>query len=217
MLDALTLGPPDADRVVILLHGLGADGHDLAPAVPYLGLPDTRFVLPHAPVRPVTLNGGLPMRSWYDLRTLEPSPNRESADDIRASIAQVRALVQAERERGVPSSRIVVAGFSQGGAIATTVALGWEEPLAGLVALSTYAVLVEEWDALTAPSAASLAAYVGHGTADPVVPLDRGRDLADRLRPRLAALIFKTYPVAHGLHGEELADLGRWLRDRLTS
>lgn len=215
MLDVHTVGPADAESVVILLHGLGADGHDLAPAVPYLDLADTRFVLPHAPVRPVTLNAGHPMRAWYDLRTLEPGPDRENTDHIRVSVDQVRELVQAERARGVPSSSIVIAGFSQGGAIAAAVALSSGEPLAGLVALSTYAVLVEEWEDLVAPTAAELSAFVGHGTADPVVPLERGRDLADRLRTRLHEVRFETYPVAHGLHHRELQDLGAWLRSRL--
>ncbi|TVQ92564.1 MAG: alpha/beta fold hydrolase [Deltaproteobacteria bacterium] len=216
MLDALTLGPSDADSVLFLLHGLGADGHDLAPAVPYLNLPHTRVILPHAPVRPVTLNGGVAMRAWYDLRTLQPGPDRENSDHIRQAMAQVRELVLAERARGVASERMVIAGFSQGGAIATALALSFEEPLAGLVALSTYGVLVEEWDALVASHAAALSAFVGHGTTDPVVPLERGRELVEQLRRRVAEVRFRTYPVAHGLHGQELQDLGAWLGHRLA-
>jgi phospholipase/carboxylesterase len=202
---------------VIWLHGLGADGHDFAPIVPDLVSPQwpaLRFVFPHAPVRPVTINGGMPMRAWYDIFGFDLLSKQDEAG-TRQSIAQVDALIAREQERGVPSERILLAGFSQGGAIALAGGLRHPQKLAGIIALSTYlpiaATLAEERSAANA----NVPIFWGHGTLDPVVILQRGIDS----RAALEALGYKvdwhTYPMPHSVCPEEIADLRQWMGERL--
>lgn len=202
------------DAAVIWLHGLGADGHDFAPTVPLLGTPGVRYLFPHAPARPVTVNGGYVMRSWYDIRHLAPGPERESLQDLRASAAQVRALVEEQVAAGIAPERIVLVGFSQGGAVASHTALRFPHRLAGLVALSTYLVRPDLLADEAHPANASTPVRVGHGTQDPVVPLSRGEVLAETLRPG-RDLQLRTWPMGHAVNEEELrwvgAAIGGWL------
>src|SRR3989441_5458293 len=162
-----------ADASVILLHGLGADGHDFEPLAAELGLlesPAVRWVFPHAPIRPVTINGGTRMRAWYDILGLDRRSVQDEAG-IRESARNVCALAARERERGIAADRIVLAGFSQGGAIALFAGLRSPERLAGILALSTYLPLAERLDAEAHPANAAVPIFIAHGTFDPVVAL----------------------------------------------
>ncbi len=203
---------PSSDPVgaVIWLHGLGADGHDFAPMVPELrldGVLPLRFVFPHAPVRPVTLNGGMRMRAWFDLFELSATP-RVDADGIRAARVDVEALVDRERERGIEDSAIVVGGFSQGGALALMTALGRKEPLAGIVGLSTW---LPKGIAEIADAQRATPLLLAHGTADPIVPVAAGRATRASLEEAGCAVEWHEYPMAHQVCAEEIADLRAFL------
>jgi phospholipase/carboxylesterase len=206
----------EARSAVVWLHGLGADGHDFEPIVPHLGLNDlgVRFVFPHAPRRPVTINMGLIMRAWYDIRGLDVGSDPD-VKAIRESEALVAALVDRECSRGIPGGRIVLAGFSQGGVIALHVALRYPVTLAGAVALSSY--LPEDPALETGGSAANerLPIFQAHGLSDPVIPLQLAEKARDRLQTLGHPLTWKTYPMQHEVHPDEIADLGAWLRERL--
>ena len=212
----ITTGPvPDA--AVVWLHGLGADGHDFEPLVPLLtwpGAPDIRFVFPHAPVRPVTINGGMAMRAWYDIVSLTAGRDHDRAG-IAASIDQATALVRREQERGIAAGRIVVAGFSQGGAIALQSALRYPERLAGLVALSTYLLLDERLEADAHEANRGLPVFFGHGIEDPMVPHRLGEMAAERLRGMGHAVEWHSYRMPHAVCPEEVDDLAAWLLARL--
>ncbi len=208
---------PNPDFSVIWLHGLGADGHDFEPVVPMLGLPQgaaVRFVFPHAPVRPVTLNGGMPMRAWYDIVSLSASRDQDEAG-IAASAAMVEALIERETGRGVPPGRIVVAGFSQGAAMALHAGLRHRERLAGIVALSGYLLLHERLEAEAAPANRDLPLFIGHGTQDPVVACAFGEQSARHLEALGWPVEWRTYPLPHSVSAEELLDIGRFLGARL--
>jgi phospholipase/carboxylesterase len=203
---------------VIWLHGLGADGHDFAPIVPELvdpAWPALRFVFPHAPVRPVTVNGGVPMRAWYDIYAFDAAARQDEAG-IRASIGEVEALIAREHERGVPSERIFLAGFSQGGAIALAAGLCHAERLAGIVALSTYLPIAGTLAAERSAANAATPIFQAHGSADPVVVLPRGSASRDALQALGYAVDWHTYPMAHAVCAEEIDDLRRWLGRRLA-
>jgi phospholipase/carboxylesterase len=202
-----------ADAAVILMHGLGADGHDFETLVFELRLPSEsaiRWVFPHAPIRPVTLNGGLPMRAWFDIIGLDRRSEEDEAG-IRESGDAVGALVTREKERGIAASRIVLAGFSQGGAIALHTALRETERLAGILALSTYLPLAETVGAEAHPANAAVPLFMAHGTADPVVPLTLGEGSRDRLRSQGRDVQWHTYPMPHSVCAEEVADIREWL------
>lgn len=209
---------PEPSAAVIWLHGLGADGHDFEPLVPHLawpGAPAIRYVFPHAPVRPVTINGGMAMRAWYDIVSLSGARNHDQKG-IMQSVDQAWALVQRERERGIDAGRIVVAGFSQGGAIALQLALRYPERLSGLIALSTYLLLEDRLAAEAHPANADLPVFFGHGTADPMVPMQLGRMAADQVLAMGNPVEWHQYPMPHAVCPEEIADLGAWLRTRLS-
>jgi phospholipase/carboxylesterase len=199
------------------LHGLGADGHDFEPIVPELRLPSTlplRFVFPHAPVRPVTINGGMSMRAWYDIFSLDrDGPVDEGG--IRASGEILNDLVRRERERGVEADRIVVAGFSQGGAIALHAALRYPERLAGLMALSSYLPLSERFDAEVVANDdavnGDIPIFMAHGSFDPVLPMHLGSDSASLLSEAGFAVEWHDYPMAHAVCGEEIVHISDWL------
>jgi len=196
---------------VIWLHGLGADGHDFEPIVPELRLPaelPLRFVFPHAPVRPVTINGGMAMRAWYDILSFDTS-GRADAEGVRESTALLEALIEREQQRGVAPDKIVIAGFSQGGAIAINAALHSTEKLAGLMALSTYIALPGE----IAASAGNrdLPVFMAHGTFDPVLPMQWGRASADQLKAMGYDVEWHDYPMAHAVCPAEITDIRRWL------
>jgi phospholipase/carboxylesterase len=203
---------------ILWLHGLGADGNDFAPIVPALvdpAWPPLRFVFPHAPVRPVTINNGMSMRAWYDIAAFDLNARQDEAG-MRASIGEVETLIEREHSRGVPSERILLAGFSQGGAIALAAGLRHPERLAGIIALSTYlplhAALAEERSAANAATPI----FWGHGTADQVVVPQRGADSRDLLQSLGYALEWHTYPMGHAVCPEEIGDLRHWLAQRLA-
>jgi phospholipase/carboxylesterase len=201
-----------ADAAVIWMHGLGADGHDFEPLVPELRLPErlrVRFVFPHAPVRPVTINAGLRMRAWYDIVQLGGGAEDESG--IRGSQAEIEALVARERARGVPARRLVLAGFSQGGAMALHTALRHPEPLAGIVALSTWLPLAAKLAAERSPASAGVPVFLAHGTEDPMVPLALARAARDVLETLGHAVEWREYPTGHAVCPEEVADIAAFL------
>lgn len=204
---------PDAS--VIWLHGLGASGHDFEPVIPHLGLAEdahVRFIFPHAPQIPVTLNGGMVMPAWYNIRSLDRH-NDTDEQGILASADRIRALIQREMERGVPSNRIVIAGFSQGGAVAYHTALTFEQPLAGLLVLSGYFASIK----LTTPSDANsqLPVFVAHGTNDAMLPEFLGQEAVQHLRKLGYEPAYQTYPMEHEVCLEEIQAIGAWLRSVL--
>src|SRR5262245_6553813 len=212
MLDAIEITTGPEPRLSVLwLHGLGADGHDFEPIVPELRLGfAVRFVFPHAPVRPVTINGGMAMRAWYDILGFDRGAKEDSAG-IRASAAAVTELVEREIERGMSSDRIVLAGFSQGGAIALHTALRSPIPLAGVLALSTYLPLAATLATERYAANARIPIFMAHGTDDGVLPLQ----LADSSRSALEALGYvvewHAYRMAHSVCMEEVAAISAWL------
>ncbi|MEG3184301.1 alpha/beta hydrolase [Novilysobacter erysipheiresistens] len=221
----LETGPTPA-WTVLWLHGLGADGNDFAPIVPELvrrDWPALRFVFPHAPVRPVTINNGMSMRAWYDIVSLDAGRMADRADEagVNQSVAQVEALIAREGERGIAPDRVVLAGFSQGGAIALAAALRRSQPLAGLVALSSYLPLstavLAGLDASVPAAARTQPLFMAHGQFDPVVPFAAGQDAAARLRGLGFKLDWHDYPMAHQVCAEQIRDLGDWLGKRFAA
>ena len=198
------------DASIIWLHGLGADGHDFEPIVPELPLPPglrARFVFPHAPVQSVTINYGHVMPAWYDVY----GDGRQDADGIRVSQGRIEALIARERARGVSTLRIVLAGFSQGGAIALQTGLRHPERLAGILALSTYLPLAETLGAEANPANRDVPIFMAHGTEDPVIPLQRAAISRDQLRKLGHQVEWHEYPMPHAVCPEEIADVGAWL------
>ncbi|KAA6122955.1 alpha/beta hydrolase [Cupriavidus cauae] len=211
---------PQPRFAVIWMHGLGADGGDFVPVVPELGLPSdaaVRFIFPHAPLIPVTCNGGYIMRAWYDIVSLNDARRHADESGIRASRDTIRALIARENARGIPSSHIVLAGFSQGGAMAYLAGLTHPEPLAGIIALSTYLASPTLLDAEAAPANAATPIFAAHGAQDDVVPLALGTQARDLLQQRGYPLTWQTYPMPHSVCLEEIADIGVWLGQRLAA
>jgi phospholipase/carboxylesterase len=202
---------PSPGAAVIWLHGLGADGHDFEPIVPELGIsaaPAVRFVFPHAPRQPVTINGGAVMRAWYDVT----GDGRQDAAGVRASQARVEALIARERARGIAAHSIVLAGFSQGGAMALQAGLRHPERLAGILALSGYLPLPESLADEVSRANRDVPIFIAHGTQDPVIPLSWAMRSRDRLLALDYAVEWREYPMPHSVCAEEIADVGRWLR-----
>lgn len=202
---------------VIWLHGLGADGYDFLPALPALRLPESlglRFLFPEAPPRPVSLNGGLVMRAWYDIRSLDREGHADR-EQLAASVAGLRALIRQENERGIPPERIALVGFSQGGGVVLqTVASagpGGEPPprVAGALGMSTYLPFPEAMASAASPPVPIL---LGHGTEDEVVGIHLGVRTRDLLRQRGWEVEFRTWPIGHAVSEAELRDAGRFLR-----
>jgi phospholipase/carboxylesterase len=205
---------PSPRQAVIWLHGLGADGYDFVPIVKELealGAPAARYVFPHAPKIPVTINGGYVMRAWYDILGTE-LVRREDEARIRASGAIVEELIAREVERGIAAADIVLAGFSQGGAIALHAGLRRPEPLAGLIALSTYLPLADRIEQERTAAAAATPIFMAHGTADPIVPHARGAASRDRLRALGYDVAWHEYPMPHSVCGEEVEAIAGFLR-----
>jgi len=205
-----------ADASVIWLHGLGADGHDFEPIVPELGLPADaaiRFIFPHAPSIPVTVNAGYVMPAWYDILDISIDRKVDVAQLMRSAEA-IQMLVDREVERGVDSTRIVVAGFSQGGAVATQAALTYPARLAGLLGLSTYFATADS--IRPNPVNAGLPVKICHGTDDPMVPESIGRKGYEKLREMGYEAEYRTYPIEHSVCQEEIADIALWLRKVLS-
>jgi phospholipase/carboxylesterase len=204
---------------VIWLHGLGADGHDFVPIVPELRLPResaVRFVFPHAPLRPVTINNGMRMRAWYDVGALSAVGPQDEAG-IRASAAAVESWIAREVERGVPPGKTVIAGFSQGGAIALHAGLRHAERLAGILALSTYLPLHDHLASEAAPANRDVPILMCHGREDPVLPMSLGTTSRDWLRGLGYAVKWKEYRMQHQVCAEEIGDISDWLEARLTA
>jgi phospholipase/carboxylesterase len=200
---------------VIWLHGLGADGNDFAPIVPALQLPRTaiRFVFPHAPVQPVTINAGMRMRAWYDIH--DGAIRREDESGVRASQKLVEALMAREKERGVAANRMVLAGFSQGGAIALHTGLRHDERIAGIMALSTYLPIADKFSAEAAAANRDTPIFMAHGSYDPVIAIERAQESCALLQSLGYAVEWREYPMPHSVCPEEVADIGAWLRKAL--
>lgn len=219
-LEVITAGADDADASVIMLHGLGADGHDLEGLAPHLEArvaPRLRFLFPNAPVRPVTLNAGMAMRAWYDI---DPSRGADAATpEIEAAARQTATLVRAELTRGLAPASIVLGGFSQGGVVALHTALrtlDLDAPLAGVAALSTYVHEPQGLDQEATPHARSLPVFMAHGLEDPMIPIARaaqGRAALERLG---LPLEWHEYPMGHEICLEEIEALAHWLDARLA-
>jgi len=203
----------DPTASVIWLHGLGADGNDFVPVVPELKLPPTlkaRFVFPHAPVRRVTINNGAAMRAWYDISSADLN-NRADIAGVRQSQTEVEALIAREKSRGIADSRIVLAGFSQGGVIALHTALRHPERLAGVIALSTYLVLADTLPEEAAAANRDVPIFMAHGTADPVVRFEWGDTSRRALVANGYPVEWRTYRMEHSVCMEEIQAIGAWL------
>ncbi|XGB24553.1 hypothetical protein KX924_17720 [Streptomyces sp. II-2-2-2] len=209
----------DPQWSVLWLHGLGADGHDFAPIVPELVRPHwpaIRFVFPHAPVQPITINNGVPMRAWYDIVSMDFRSRADSAG-VDASIVELELLIEREIARGIPAERILLAGFSQGGAVILSALLRRTRPLAGLIALSTYLPDPAKAAAARVAGAISVPVFMAHGTQDPVIPVAIAEHTAQTLSALGLPVEWHTYTMAHQVCADELDALGNWLEARLAA
>ncbi|MHC5147251.1 alpha/beta hydrolase [Stenotrophomonas rhizophila] len=209
----------DPQWSVLWLHGLGADGHDFAPIVPELVRPHwpaIRFVFPHAPVQPITINNGVPMRAWYDIVSMDFRSRADSAG-VDASIVELELLIEREVARGIPAERILLAGFSQGGAVILSALLRRTRPLAGLIALSTYLPDPAKAAAARVADAISVPVFMAHGTQDPVIPVAIAEHTAQTLGALGLPVQWHTYTMAHQVCAEELQALGDWLEARFAA
>ena len=217
--DAVIIEPVSRHRAsVIWLHGLGADGHDFEPVAPELGLPaesGARFIFPHAPVMAVTINGGQRMRAWYDIRCADLR-QQEDAASIRASAKLIERYIRAEQASGIPASRIILAGFSQGGALALHTGLRYAVSLGGIIALSSYLPLPERLRAEATDANRASPIFMAHGQADPVIPLAEGQATVEALRQAGYAVDWHEYPMPHSVCPQEITAIGAWLSERLA-
>jgi phospholipase/carboxylesterase len=204
----------EAAGTVIWLHGLGASGHDFEPIVPLLQLPQARFVFPHAPTRGVTINGGLLMPAWYDITTMGSERGGEDRDDVRESAALVEALIAREAARGIPAARVVLAGFSQGAAMALFVGHRHPEALRGIMVLSGYEVLPDTREAEAAPANRDTPLVACHGTYDPMVPVARARQAYQAYAHPGRPAQWHEFPIGHEVSPPEIAVIRDWLATR---
>ncbi len=207
---------PNPSAAVIWMHGLGADGNDFVPIVNELdlsGAPAIRFVFPHAPKIPVTINNGYVMRAWYDVSFGDLEGNTKRADEmgVRQSQAQIGELIAREHARNIPFKNIVLAGFSQGGAISLQTGLRYPETLAGVMALSSYLPCADSFAAEAAPANSQTPVLIAHGTQDPVIPYAMGKASYDRLLAAGYKVEWREYPMPHSVCLEEVRDIGAWL------
>jgi phospholipase/carboxylesterase len=212
-LPCVEIDPPGKpEGVVVWLHGLGADGHDFEPIVPILGLPRARFVFPHAPRVPVTINGGMVMPAWYDIVAIGGDGAKE--EDVRRSAKQLRALLEREEKNGVPADRIILAGFSQGGAMALHVGTRYPRALRGIMVLSGYEVLPHTREREETPANRTTPMLFCHGKADPLVPIAAGRLAYEaHVLPERPAE-WQEFPMAHEVSPSELTVIRQWLGAR---
>lgn len=214
LLDAVRIDPPGKPTACILwLHGLGADGHDFEPLVPQLGIVEqfgVRVVLPHAPKIPVTINGGMVMPAWYDIAGTD-FRQRQDAAGIRRSAVQLEALINREVAAGIPPERVVLAGFSQGGAIVLHTGLRHASRLGGILALSTYLPLAESLPVEASAANRDIPIMLAHGDADPVVPLQLAEQSRELLQAQAYRVDWHTYPMQHAVCPQEVADIRNWL------
>lgn len=209
---------PEPRYAIIWLHGLGADGNDFAPVVPELKLNDVgplRFVFPHAPIQPVTINNGMSMRSWYDIYMAD-LVRREDEAGLRESQLAVEALIEREKQRGIPAERIVLAGFSQGCAMALQTGLRHPEKLAGIIGLSGYLPLANTVATERHSANFETPIFLAHGTMDPVVPFERAQASLEALQNMGYDVRFTTYPMPHSVCLEEIMDIAAFLREVLV-
>lgn len=209
----------DPQWAVLWLHGLGADGHDFAPIVPELlrpHWPAIRFVFPHAPVQPITINNGVPMRAWYDIVSMDFG-SRADAAGVAASVDALDALIEQQVAAGIPAERILLAGFSQGGAVILSAVLRRSRPLAGLIALSAYLPDPQTAAAQRAPDGIRPPVFMAHGAHDPVIPQAIAQQSAQTLKDLGFPLEWHSYPMAHQVCAEELQALGDWLDARFRA
>jgi len=212
LLDAIELETGKHPQTsIIWLHGLGADGNDFVPVVRELELPEApiRFVFPHAPVQPVTINGGMRMRAWYDIT--DGALRREDERGVRASQKLIEDLIAREKQRGTPAGRLVLAGFSQGGAIALQTGLRHPERIAGILALSTYLPIADKLAAEASDMNRDVPIFMAHGSQDPIVPLARAEQSRDFLKSLGYSPEWREYAVPHSVCLEEVGDIGAWL------
>ena len=216
--DAVIIEPQSTHTAsVIWLHGLGADGHDFEPLIPELHLVNeigVRVVLPHAPPRPVTINGGMVMRAWYDVLSTEFG-NAEDGSGIRQSEQELLALIAREVANGIAAERIVLAGFSQGGAMALHTGLRYPQPFAGILALSCYLPLAESLPREGSGPGLGVPIMMAHGESDPLIPLPLAERSRDRLRALGCLVDWRTYPMPHAVYPQEIRDIRHWLESRL--
>jgi phospholipase/carboxylesterase len=218
LLETIEIETAPAPRAsIIWLHGLGADGHDFVPIVPELGLPPAlaiRFVFPHAPMRPVTINGGAVMRAWYDVIAAGGN-RREVEGGVRESQRRIEALIDRERGRGVPDQAIVLAGFSQGGAMALHTGLRHPQRLAGIMALSCSLPLADAVATEASAANRETPIFMAHGTHDPMIPLARGHQARDVLNTLGYRTAWHEYPMPHSVCAKEITDIAAWLVETL--
>lgn len=218
LLDCIEITTGDyCEYAVIWLHGLGASGHDFEPIVPGLELlsrPSVRFVFPHAPVRPITINGGASMRAWYDITSVDFESREQDASGIQESAAAVNLLIEQEIARGIPPENIILAGFSQGGAIALYTALVSEHAINGVIALSTYLPLQSEVIPLLNDTHQQLPVFMAHGVNDDVIALRYGEQSRAVLQASGVPVEWHSYPMAHNVSPQEVADIADWLKRR---
>jgi phospholipase/carboxylesterase len=218
LLEAVEIETGPAPRAaVVWMHGLGADGHDFVPLVPELDLPETlpvRFVFPHAPPRPVTINRGYVMRAWYDIRG-DTGERRADEAGVRDSHQRIEALIEREKARGIAAARIVLAGFSQGGAMALHTGLRYPERLAGIMALSCFLPLADALAAEASPANRDVPIFMAHGTEDATIPIARARQSRDRLLELGYRVEWREYRMPHSVWAEEIRDISGWLRTML--
>ena len=204
-----------ANACVFILHGLGADGHDFEPLVPALSLPEganVRFIMPHAPRLAVTINGGMVMPAWYDILAMDLD-RRVDERQLNMSAKRIQALMEEQMDQGIDSQRIIIAGFSQGGAVAYQAALSFPHRLGGLLAMSTYFATADSIE--LADANRDIAIEVHHGNFDPVVPETLGKTGAERLKGMGYKVNYRQYPMAHALCPQQVSDIGKWLGERL--
>lgn len=206
-----------AKYCVIWLHGLGADGHDFEPIVPELGLSQipTRFIFPHAPIRPITINGGMAMRGWYDILSITELKRDVDVKGIRESLQTIEQMIQSQLDQGIASDKIFIAGFSQGGVIAAYTALLSKHHFAGVLALSTYLPAWDDFKDQVTQANIDTPIFVGHGTQDPIVPLKAGEMLYQQLQSLGMPATWRTYLMPHSVCAEEVNDIRQFIGAQL--
>ncbi len=216
--DAVVIEPHSTHKAsVIWLHGLGADGHDFEPIVPELKLPNDlgiRFIFPHAPKRPIAINGGMVMRAWYDIRIPDLSL-QEDEDSIRESSDILSSYIDAEINAGITADKILIAGFSQGGAMTLFTGLRYPQKLAGLLALSTYLPLPDQLQAEANNANLKTPLMMMHGTFDPIIPVFQGQNSRYLLQQAGYSIEWHEYPMQHAVCPQEISDISHWLQQRL--
>jgi phospholipase/carboxylesterase len=203
------------EYTVIWLHGLGASGHDFEPIVPELHLlqrPGVKFLFPHAPIRPITVNGGAAMRGWYDITSLDFGSREQDVEGIKDSASLVNDLINNEINRGIPASNILLAGFSQGGAIALYAGLTGEHLLGGIMALSTYMPIQDHALSLITDAHRAIPIFMAHGDHDDVIAIEHAVQSKDALEAQNVSIEWRSYSMPHSVSTEEIADLSTWMK-----